>query len=220
MNTVKRLSIKNLSYKPKDLERLHKIMESFVIPYNNSSLFFHSLIAVFPLFLENSLYTSACGQNTSSLVDTDSVQRSLYIKTDKIMTHVPRFLIQWIPERFLSQAYEIVEHSVFYYENKTVDWTVESWNPPRFYQTVGRTMVTEDPNNRSQILVHVSMNLSIFSKEVAKYWKAPGWIRNPLLGMFEKRVPPLVCHHMEILYHEFVKFLISMEPKSIESSFK
>jgi len=64
------------------------------------------------------------------------------------------------------------------------------------------------------------MNLSIFSKEVAKYWKAPGWIRNPLLGMFEKRVPPLVCHHMEILYHEFVKFLISMEPKSIESSFK
>jgi len=211
MNIVKRLSIKNLSYKPKELERLHKIMESFVVPYNNSSLFFHSLVAVFPLFLENSLYTSACGQNTSSLIDTEGqwLERSLYIKTDKIMAHVPRFLIQWIPERFLSQAYEIVERSVFYYENKTVDWTVESWNPPRFYQTVGRTMVTEDPNNSSQILVLVSMNLTIFSKEVAKYWKAPGWIRNPILGMFQKRVPPLVLHHLEILYHEFLKFLIS-----------
>ena len=214
MNTVKRLSIKNLSsYKPKDLERLHKIMESFVVPYNNSSLFFHSMIAVFPLFLENSLYTSACGQNTSSLVDTEGqwLERSLYIKTDKIMAHVPRFLIQWIPERFLSQAYEIVERSVFYYENRTVDWTVESWNPPRFYQTVGRTVVSEDPYNSSQILVHVSMNLTIFSEEVAKYWKAPGWIRNPILGMFQKRVPPLVLQHMEILYHEFLKFLISMK---------
>ena len=214
MNIVKRLSIKNLSsYKPKELAVLHKIMESFVVPYNNSSLFFHSMIAVFPLFLDNSLYTSACGQNTSSLIDTEGqwLERSLYIKTDKIMAHVPRFLIQWIPERFLSQAYEIVERSVFYYENRTVDWTVESWNPPRFYQTVGRTVVSEDPYNSSQILVHVSMNLTIFSEEVAKYWKAPGWIRNPILGMFQKRVPPLVLHHMEILYHEFLKFLISMK---------
>lgn len=191
-------------------------MESFVVPYNNSSLFFHSMIALFPLFLDNSLYTSACGQNRSSFVDPDGqgvqkLHRSLYIKTDKIMAHVPRFLIQWIPERFLSQAYEIVEHSVFYYENRTLDWTVESWNSPRFYQTMGRTVVSEDPKNSSQILVHVSMNLTIFSDEVAKYWKAPGWIRNPILGMFQKRVPPLVLHHMEILYHEFVKFLISMK---------